>query len=108
MKRGRGAEWPQGDKFQLSPLFFFSKKSSQTPTKETNRSSRNLITNQTKLLIKTSSQKNNHNNKSKMTWTTDFFGPELVTKGGKVSTESALAGKKVIAIYFSAHWVSIH
>lgn len=43
-----------------------------------------------------------------MTWTTDFFGPELVTKGGKVSTESALAGKKVIAIYFSAHWVSIH
>ncbi len=41
-----------------------------------------------------------------MTWTTEYFGNELKTKSGKASTEETLANKKVIAIYFSAHWVS--
>ena len=28
----------------------------------------------------------------------------MVTKGGEKPTEEVLAGKKVIALYFSAHW----
>ncbi len=42
-----------------------------------------------------------------MTWASDLFGTELVTKTGNASTESVLAKKKVIAVYFSAHWVRI-
>merc|ERR1719460_2340293 len=34
---------------------------------------------------------------------TALFGPELVTKSGKGSTDTLLAGK-TIGIYFSAHW----
>jgi len=33
-----------------------------------------------------------------------LFGPQLLGKDGLVSTSSALAGKKAIGIYFSAHW----
>ena len=36
-------------------------------------------------------------------WTT-FFGAEIQTKQGKKSTVDALKDKKVIGIYFSAHW----
>ena len=35
---------------------------------------------------------------------TDFFGPTLLKGAEKVSTAEALAGKKAVAIYFSAHW----
>ncbi|KAJ0403171.1 hypothetical protein P43SY_005165 [Pythium insidiosum] len=38
-----------------------------------------------------------------MVWTT-FFGPNLLTKQGLKPTEEVLAGKKVVGIYFSAHW----
>ncbi|GLD99319.1 hypothetical protein PINS_up008038 [Pythium insidiosum] len=38
-----------------------------------------------------------------MVWT-DFFGPNLLTKQGLKPTEEVLAGKKVVGIYFSAHW----
>jgi len=35
----------------------------------------------------------------------ELLGSELIKKGGeKVSTETALAGKKGVALYFSAHW----
>ncbi|OQR97415.1 nucleoredoxin [Thraustotheca clavata] len=33
-----------------------------------------------------------------------LLGPEIQTKEGIVSTENALANKKVVGIYFSAHW----
>ena len=36
---------------------------------------------------------------------TKYFGAELQTKDGKKPTAQVLSGKKVIGIYFSAHWV---
>lgn len=36
-------------------------------------------------------------------WVT-FFGEELLTKEGVKKTAVALEGKKLVAIYFSAHW----
>ncbi|KAJ1418558.1 putative nucleoredoxin [Ochromonadaceae sp. CCMP2298] len=39
-----------------------------------------------------------------MSWKSEFFGPELLTKEGVQPTEQALAGKTRIGIYFSAHW----
>merc|ERR1712188_357797 len=33
-----------------------------------------------------------------------LFGPEILTKGGVEPTTTALAGKKHIMVYFSAHW----
>jgi len=35
---------------------------------------------------------------------TELFGEELLGKAGPVKTSDALAGKKNIMIYFSAHW----
>ncbi|CAJ1428522.1 unnamed protein product [Effrenium voratum] len=32
------------------------------------------------------------------------LGTQLVTKSGLQSTATALAGAKVVALYFSAHW----
>lgn len=34
----------------------------------------------------------------------DLFGETLLSKGGKISTNDAVAGKKNIMVYFSAHW----
>jgi nucleoredoxin len=34
----------------------------------------------------------------------DLFGSELLTKEGLQPTEDVLRGKKLIGIYFSAHW----
>jgi nucleoredoxin len=34
----------------------------------------------------------------------DIFGAKLLSKGGEVATEQALAGKTAVGIYFSAHW----
>ena len=39
-----------------------------------------------------------------MSWATEYFGPEIITKSGKKSTSEVVVGKKVIGIYFSAHW----
>ncbi len=39
-------------------------------------------------------------------WTVDYFGPNLVTKDGAKPTKEVLNGKSIVAIYFSAHWVS--
>jgi len=39
-------------------------------------------------------------------WTVEYFGTTLQTKEGVKSTKEVLLGKKLIAIYFSAHWVS--
>ncbi|OQR96971.1 nucleoredoxin [Achlya hypogyna] len=33
-----------------------------------------------------------------------LFGAEIETKAGVVPTETALANKKVVGVYFSAHW----
>ena len=41
-----------------------------------------------------------------MSWASEYFGEEIVTKNGTVKTSEALAGKKRVALYFSAHWVS--
>jgi nucleoredoxin len=38
-----------------------------------------------------------------MVWNT-FFGNNLLTKDGFKPTSEVLAGKKVVGIYFSAHW----
>jgi hypothetical protein len=38
-------------------------------------------------------------------WQIEYFGDRLVTKEGEKSTADALAGKDLIGIYFSAHWV---
>ena len=40
-----------------------------------------------------------------MSWARDLFGPELANQSGKISVEQALAKKRVIGVYFSAHWV---
>jgi len=34
----------------------------------------------------------------------DLFGETLLSKDGKISTKDAVAGKKNIMVYFSAHW----
>lgn len=34
----------------------------------------------------------------------EILGPRVVSKEGEVATREALAGKKVIGLYFSAHW----
>ena len=34
-----------------------------------------------------------------------YFGEELETKSGVVKTNDHLANKKVVGLYFSAHWV---
>jgi nucleoredoxin len=39
-----------------------------------------------------------------MSWATNYFGESLVTKDGVRPTEEVVAGKKLIGIYFSAHW----
>merc|ERR1711934_1100299 len=33
-----------------------------------------------------------------------LFGSQLVAKSGTINTNDALAGKKLVMIYFSAHW----
>ncbi len=43
----------------------------------------------------------------KMTWAEEYFGASLRTKGGSQTTASAVENKKYVAIYFSAHWVSL-
>ncbi len=40
-------------------------------------------------------------------WTVEYFGPTLVTKSGEKPTTEVLNGKSVVALYFSAHWVSV-
>merc|ERR1712137_641347 len=45
----------------------------------------------------------NDNNRNMSTWTT-LFGNELQTKDGKKPTEEVLKDKKMVGIYFSAHW----
>jgi hypothetical protein len=48
-----------------------------------------------------------------MAWATELFGPELLTHDAgmnevvKRKTEDVLAGKKFVAIYFSAHWCPV-
>lgn len=37
-------------------------------------------------------------------WLNDMLGDTLLTKSGNKSVQSALSGKKRIALYFSAHW----
>lgn len=37
---------------------------------------------------------------------TELLGETLLTKGGEKATTEALAGKKVVGLYFSAHWCS--
>lgn len=37
-------------------------------------------------------------------WSTELFGSSLKTKSGQSSTSDALSGKKLVGIYFSAHW----
>mmetsp|Transcript_67859 Transcript_67859/g.196346 ORF Transcript_67859/g.196346 Transcript_67859/m.196346 type:complete len:525 (+) Transcript_67859:175-1749(+) len=37
-------------------------------------------------------------------WAEGLFGPQLLTKAGLQSTSQALAGAKVVLVYFSAHW----
>ncbi len=37
-------------------------------------------------------------------WQTELFGESLKTKAGTASTEEALVGKKLVGVYFSAHW----
>eukprot|EP00927_Polykrikos_kofoidii_P049878 TRINITY_DN43889_c0_g1_i1.p1 TRINITY_DN43889_c0_g1~~TRINITY_DN43889_c0_g1_i1.p1 ORF type:complete len:391 (-),score=60.99 TRINITY_DN43889_c0_g1_i1:189-1265(-) len=37
-------------------------------------------------------------------WAGGLFGEQLQTKSGMVSTSDALAGKKAVLVYFSAHW----
>merc|ERR1711988_986674 len=37
-------------------------------------------------------------------WGTDLFGDIILTKSGKKSTKDVLSGKKVVLVYFSAHW----
>lgn len=39
-------------------------------------------------------------------WGEEHFGSTLTTKTGSAATSAALSGKKYVAIYFSAHWVS--
>ena len=39
-----------------------------------------------------------------MSWVVSEFGDKLLTKEGLKSTSDVLAGKKLIGIYFSAHW----
>lgn len=39
-----------------------------------------------------------------MSWATEYFGPEIITKNGRKPTSEVVLGKKVIGIYFSAHW----
>ena len=39
-----------------------------------------------------------------MTDWTALFGNELQCKDGKKSTNEVLAGKKIVGVYFSAHW----
>jgi thiol-disulfide isomerase/thioredoxin len=41
-----------------------------------------------------------------MSWALENLGETLVTKKGERRTEEVLAGKKALALYFSAHWVS--
>ncbi len=42
-----------------------------------------------------------------MDWATAKFGSELeLLDGSKKATSEVIAGKKVVGIYFSAHWVS--
>lgn len=38
-------------------------------------------------------------------WTETRLGKEILTKDGKIPT-SSLVDKKLIGVYFSAHWVS--
>jgi len=37
-------------------------------------------------------------------WAVELFGQELLTKDGNKATADAIAGKKAVLIYFSAHW----
>mmetsp|Transcript_21329 Transcript_21329/g.19405 ORF Transcript_21329/g.19405 Transcript_21329/m.19405 type:complete len:150 (+) Transcript_21329:49-498(+) len=37
-------------------------------------------------------------------WKNEYFGTTLLTKNGVVSTNDVLNNKKLIGIYFSAHW----
>lgn len=37
-------------------------------------------------------------------WAVEYFGEELVTKDGVRKTEDVVRGKRLVAIYFSAHW----
>jgi hypothetical protein len=39
-------------------------------------------------------------------WQEDFFGHHLLTKDGIKPVGQVLDGKKLIGVYFSAHWVS--
>lgn len=37
-------------------------------------------------------------------WAVEYFGNEVLTKSGTVPTLEAIANKKRVGIYFSAHW----
>jgi hypothetical protein len=39
-----------------------------------------------------------------MSWKTSYFGDQLQTKEGNKPTTDALGDKKLVGIYFSAHW----
>lgn len=40
----------------------------------------------------------------KMVWASEVFGEFLITKSGKKLTNDVLDGKRVVLVYFSAHW----
>merc|ERR1712079_281028 len=37
-------------------------------------------------------------------WQSGLFGSSLLTKGGRKQTEDVLLGKRIVCLYFSAHW----
>ena len=39
-----------------------------------------------------------------MSWQTEYFGLELLSKSGLKPTSETLTSKKFVALYFSAHW----
>lgn len=41
-------------------------------------------------------------------WIEEHFGSTLTTKSGSEDAVTALAKKKYVGIYFSAHWVRDH
>jgi len=41
---------------------------------------------------------------SRSHWSVDFFGDMILTKSGKKPTVEVASGKKMVLVYFSAHW----
>jgi hypothetical protein len=38
----------------------------------------------------------------------DYFGKDLLTKEGLKETTEVVGGKKLLGLYFSAHWVKVY